>query len=247
VTSQAYNVRTFTGGNPQLEPEKADTLTAGVVIHPPSEWIGGSNLNVAVDYFDIDVSDAVAQLGGQLIVNRCVAGSADYCQFVTRDPTTGLLTQLFNRNLNLNSLKSKGIDIDIDYSFDLASVFEKAGGRVGLRALATRTYDLTTIDSTGFVTNRAGQNGAPASQLSGVPTWVVDLTLSYQLRALSVYLQTHSLSGGVYNVTALGPRDDGYSITNPASTNNNWVAAQLRESGRELRHHEGRAALRFGD
>jgi iron complex outermembrane recepter protein len=226
VTSQAYNVRTFTGGNPQLEPEKADTLTAGVVIHPPSEWIGGSNLNVAVDYFDIDLSDAVAQLGGQLIVNRCVAGNADYCQFVTRDPTTGLLTQLFNRNLNLNSLKSKGIDIDIDYSFDLASLFEKAGGRVGLRALATRTYDLTTIDSTGFVTNRAGQNGAPASQLSGVPTWVVDLTLSYQLRALSVYLQTHSLSGGVYNATALGPRDDGYSITNPASINNNWVAGR---------------------
>src|SRR5690606_23117950 len=164
VTSQAYNVRTLTGGNPSLAPEKADTLTAGVVLTPPREWLG--NLRFSVDYYDIDLQGAIAQLGGQLIVDRCIGGSADYCALVTRDAGSGLLTQIENRNLNLDAVKAKGFDFDLDYTVDLASA-----GSLNFRALATHVIDLTTIDSTGTVTDRAGQNGAPASQLSGMPDW----------------------------------------------------------------------------
>jgi iron complex outermembrane recepter protein len=223
VTHQAYNVPTLTGGNAQLQPEKADTWTGGLVLHPSRDWVGGGDLNFSVDYFDIDVKDAVAQLGGQLIVARCVAGSAAYCALQTRDPTSGLLTSISNTNLNLNNLKSRGIDFELDFTTDLDSIVHSLPGRVGIRALATRTFDLTTIDSTGLVTNRAGQDGAPASEMSGVPKWVGDVTFSYQWNRLAAYIQTHTISGGKYDVTLVGPTDPGYSLTAPNSINNNWL------------------------
>jgi iron complex outermembrane recepter protein len=223
VTHQAYNVPTLTGGNAQLQPEKADTWTTGIVLHPSRDWVGGGDLNFSVDYFDINVKDAVAQLGGQLIVDRCVAGSAAFCSLVTRDPTSGLLTSISNTNLNLNNLKSRGIDFDLEFNTDLDSIVHNLPGRVGIRALATRTFDLTTIDSTGLVTNRAGQDGAPASETSGVPKWVGDVTFSYQWDRLAAFVQTHTISGGVYDVTLVGPGQPGYSINAPNSINNNWL------------------------
>lgn len=216
VTSQAYNVRTLTGGNPSLAPEKADTLTAGVVLTPPREWLG--NLRFSVDYYDIDLQGAIAQLGGQLIVDRCIGGSADYCALVTRDGGSGLLTQIENRNLNLDAVKAKGFDFDLDYTVDLASA-----GSLNFRALATHVIDLTTIDSTGTVTDRAGQNGAPASQLSGMPDWTVDLTLTYENGPATFMIQTHSLTGGAYNVQLIGPEDPGYSVALPNSISDNYV------------------------
>ncbi len=216
VTSQAYNVRTLTGGNPSLAPEKADTLTAGVVLTPPREWLG--NLRFSVDYYDIDLDGAIAQLGGQLIVDRCIAGSAEYCGLVTRDGAGGLLTAIENRNLNLDAIKAKGFDFDLDYTVDLASA-----GSLNFRALATHVIDLTTIDSTGMVTDRAGQNGAPASQLSGMPNWTVDLTLTYENGPVTFMIQTHSLTGGAYNVQQIGPEDEGYSVDLSNSISDNYV------------------------
>ncbi len=57
----------FTGGNPQLDPEIADTLTVGAVFSP--SFVPG--LEVSLDYYHIKIEDVISTLAAQEIVNSC--------------------------------------------------------------------------------------------------------------------------------------------------------------------------------
>jgi iron complex outermembrane receptor protein len=57
------------GGNPNLQPEIADTLTFGAVLTP--SFISG--FDFSVDYYNIKISDAITALTAQQIVNPCDA------------------------------------------------------------------------------------------------------------------------------------------------------------------------------
>jgi len=213
------NTRTLTGGNPQLKPEIGDTISAGFVLQPKGEWLGG--LRASVDYYDIEIKGAVASLGAQLILNRCFAtNSNDFCQFVARNGD-GSLNTVTNAQLNLNKLITRGIDFEVGYNLPLSKVSGGLNGDLDLRILATYVSDLTTVDGTGLVTNRAGQAGAPVSALSGMPNWMVNSAISYRNGPLSLSLMTRYIQGGKYDVTLVGPDDPGYSINlrNSISTN----------------------------
>src|SRR5690606_26058970 len=105
------------GGNTALQPETADTWTAGVVLQPD---LGPGALRLSVDYYDIELDGAVSTLGAQVIVDRCAAGSTELCEFVTRDGD-GTITQVLNFNLNLNTLITRGWDIEASYSLPLST------------------------------------------------------------------------------------------------------------------------------
>jgi outer membrane receptor protein involved in Fe transport len=109
------------GGNRELREEKADSLTAGMVLNP----IRG--LTVTTDYFRIKVSDAIFGLSEQLILNECYAeGIALLCNLVTRRPaavngaSSGSLDRIDTRLINSGGLEIKGIDSTISYRGDLA-------------------------------------------------------------------------------------------------------------------------------
>lgn len=225
ANNQAYNVSTFSGGNPRLAPEKADTTTIGVVLKPGSGVIPG-RLRFSADYYNIDLKGAIATLGAQLLVNRCAAGSAEFCAQLTRDPTTGLLTRIVNTNLNLNKLQARGLDFELTYGLPLADLSASLPGDLSLRVLANRALELSTTDPAGVTTNRAGQNGAPVSQLSGVPDWVIDADVTYNVGGFSASLQMHYLTAGLYDVTMIGPDQPGYSTSLPNSISTNHVAGR---------------------
>ena len=56
-----------TVGNPNLVPEEADTTVFGLVYQP--SWAEG--LRMSVDRYDIDISDSIATLGAQRVVDEC--------------------------------------------------------------------------------------------------------------------------------------------------------------------------------
>jgi outer membrane receptor protein involved in Fe transport len=56
------------GGNPDLQPETADTTSFGFVFQP--NFVAG--LTIAVDYFDIGIEDTIGGVGADLAVNTCV-------------------------------------------------------------------------------------------------------------------------------------------------------------------------------
>ncbi|HEV2078392.1 MAG TPA: TonB-dependent receptor, partial [Allosphingosinicella sp.] len=119
------------GGNPDLEEEKSDTYTAGVIIRP--RFI--PRLNVSVDYFNIEVDNVIGTRGGGLnsALQLCFLVAANLndpiCQIFagTRGPT-GAISQGGQANPvlvsdNLARLKTSGVDAQVDYSTPLPFSF----------------------------------------------------------------------------------------------------------------------------
>lgn len=203
------------GGNPNLVPEIADTFTIGAVIRP------SRNFSLSVDYYDISLDGAVSTLGGQIIVNRCEAGATALCNLITRD-SGGLLSSVRNVNLNLNSLKTRGIDAELSYQAELSGV------GISVRALGTYVFDLITIDGTGTAVDRAGMNGGPVSQPSGLPNFTGTLTFGLSAKPVTAAMQIRYISAGVYNATQIGPHQSGYAPTLANSISDNYVDEEWR-------------------
>lgn len=111
--------QSLTGGNPNLDPVTADTVTFGVVFTPAS--IEG--LSISVDYFDIEVDDAIASgIPAQTIFDNCLdSGDPTFCSLITRSSAgslaAGTLGVGFQQtNLNIASLATSGVDLQINYS-----------------------------------------------------------------------------------------------------------------------------------
>ncbi len=204
---------TLLSGNASLQPEIADTWTAGAVVTAP---VGPGRLRASADWFDISLDGAISTLGAQTIVSRCFEGNTALCDYVTRQG--GTITQIVNPNLNLNTLITRGWDFEADYSVPVSS-----NADVSFRVLATYVKDLITIDTAGVSTDRAGQNGSGVSQPSGVPDYTINAYLTYQSDPFSVQLQVRHISEGEFQVTNIGPHQDGYDPMLDNSINDNLV------------------------
>lgn len=135
------------GGNPNLEEEVGDTYTAGVVFRP--RFI--PRLNIAVDYYNIQIDNAIATAGGGVnnILNLCYntiqdANSA-ICQLINRD-AQGIISGppfvVSANNANLSSLTTEGIDFQVDYSMPLGFSMTGAGeSRVNFFFLANYSWE----------------------------------------------------------------------------------------------------------
>ncbi len=73
-------------GNPDLRPEKSDTTTFGFVVSP-KDWVDG--LQFSVDYFRINIKDAIQQANVQDVEDGCrVRNDPADCALITFDGTT---------------------------------------------------------------------------------------------------------------------------------------------------------------
>lgn len=105
------------GGNPNLAPETADTITAGVILRPSF----APSLTVSLDYFNIKVKDLVGSVNPNLSLANCISsGDPFFCELVQRNPQTGSLWQgeagYFKRfNVNTGSLRTSGLDVAVNY------------------------------------------------------------------------------------------------------------------------------------
>ncbi|MEO8000415.1 MAG: TonB-dependent receptor [Arenimonas sp.] len=106
-------VRSLTGGNASLTPEFGTNRTAGIVYSP--SWLQG--FNIAVDYWSVDLTDALAQRGVVAIMNACYRTlDLNFCPFIERAPN-GELSVIRATSFNLNSLNTAGYDIGLSYNF----------------------------------------------------------------------------------------------------------------------------------
>ena len=127
-------VNTRFGGNVDLDPEKSDTVSYGFVFTP--EFL--PDLTLSVDYFDVEINDAIAEPDPQFVFDSCIESAATrYCDSVNRDPATGLLWlgegHIVVAQTNIGFIKTSGIDIVASYtqpigrfgdmSFDVVSTY----------------------------------------------------------------------------------------------------------------------------
>ncbi|MEH3106268.1 MAG: TonB-dependent receptor [Sphingomonas fennica] len=207
------------GSNPDLDVEKADSLTAGVVLTPRG---GGflSRMRLSVDYYDLKVKDAIGLLGAQTLVQRCEQGATEFCALVQRDAAGGVI-QVSDVLVNANSVRTRGFDVEFDYRQPLGSL-----GDLTTRLLATITRDLTTVDSAGAL-DRAGQTGSRSGTVLGVPDYTINGLVTWSKGPASVTAQGRYIPSGSYNVLFVGPDDPNYAVTLPTSVNNNRVPGRF--------------------
>lgn len=115
-----------TGGNPNLIEETSDSFTIGGVFQPEGLLNGAlDNLVVILDYYDVEIEDAVGSLTGAAIAGACVdlpSINNQFCDSIQRNPANGgAISGFQSGNINLSSLQARGIDFDVRYEFDLPS------------------------------------------------------------------------------------------------------------------------------
>ena len=121
----AGQLNSVSGGNPLLTPESADTFTVGVVVQP--SFLDGFSL--AVDYYDIELKDAISQVPPAVSLTRCIeSGDPEFCNFIQRDRFGSLYIDNSNfegireTNVNIASETRRGIDFEMNYRYDFGEM-----------------------------------------------------------------------------------------------------------------------------
>jgi iron complex outermembrane recepter protein len=145
-TQAALGFSQLSGGNPNLLQETSDTFTVGAVVRVP--WV--ERLNVSVDYFQIDVEDAVATMNAQTTLDVCyqlLDANSEPCLAIFRLPGSGQVFQVRASNSNIGSLSVEGIDLSADYTVGLPD---------GL-SIGDASADLSFLLNAGWLFERVSQ------------------------------------------------------------------------------------------
>jgi outer membrane receptor protein involved in Fe transport len=204
-----YAITSIRAGNPNVDPEKADTLTVGFVYQP--SWLDGFNLSV--DYYDIKIADAISSLGAQNIVDQCFAGAASVCDLITRNSATGRIDEINNTFLNVAEARSNGVDLEASYRRPVE--WFGGGESIAVRAFATFTNELSTTNAGAPKVDRVGQTGLGG----GAPKWQANLAVNYARGPLSVVAQERFIGHGVYDATYTTADIDDNTVSSAAYTN----------------------------
>ncbi|MEM8493233.1 MAG: TonB-dependent receptor [Pseudomonadota bacterium] len=196
--AQTINIRTLSSGNENLGVEEADTTTFGVVLTP--RFI--ENLSITVDYFQIEITDAIALLQVQDILNSCVdlpSISNVFCDQISR-ADNGDLLQIRRQNVNTAELIREGIDFDVRYNTELGRYGSLALGGIVTHSL---TNEQTTVpgapDGGGFIDN----NGEIQS-----PEWRARLSADWVYGPLSLNWTQRFISDSINNNQPATPEDN---------------------------------------
>ncbi len=143
-------------GNPELEPETADTYNIGFQWTSTSESGLMGNMSVSLDYYKIDINDVISVVPGLTTLSKCYnldgtnpgyENSNTFCQLLNRD-ANGLLQLIETPYLNLGKLSTAGVDLDFSWRPTLDSMGMSASGNVFFRTNVsyTESFEIQTIE-----------------------------------------------------------------------------------------------------
>jgi outer membrane receptor protein involved in Fe transport len=177
------------GGNPDLEPEEADTTTIGVVYQPTfGNWLDG--FQVSLDWYEIDVEGLIGSLGAQRLVDDCFEGSSLACEYVTRDPVSNEVLRVRNLALNINGAKVSGVDTELMYRME-PDFFSNEAESFSVRALIGYMGENS---QTNLGAAKFEQAGGP-----GRPEWSSTVTATYGLGDFDVMLRANYFDSVLVN------------------------------------------------
>jgi iron complex outermembrane recepter protein len=200
------------GGNPNLEPETADSYTFGFVIAPQFDAPLFERMSFSIDYFNIELTDAIGGLGIFTIVQRCFNRDGSnptydpanlWCSLYERNEANGGVEMADQTQRNLSELNIDGVDFTADWAFgagpgDLA--FQLVGTWLGTNESRTLiTPNDPTYDFAGTIGSVTG---------SSAPEWKVNLTTSYTMAAWQFQLTNRYISSMVHAETVTGGAGD---------------------------------------
>jgi len=157
------------GGNPDLFEETANTYTAGIVLRSP--WANDlvSSLQLSVDYYNIEIEDAVSAIPAQTFIGNCYdpafnptfAANNVFCNFFDRTVEDGNIVNALEANANVGGFETDGIDVQIDWAADLGP------GRMSVNWIMTfvMSWEVQEIPGTAFeaLEGTSGKYGSGSS------------------------------------------------------------------------------------
>lgn len=194
ATGLAVAYEGTTSGNPNLTPEEADSTGFGVVYQPSF----APGLSASVDYWNIDLQDAINTISAQQIVDACFKGNATLCQAINGGQPLRQ-TSGTDRNLisvvpfNLAKQLVRGVDIESSYRAPLSTINSGLDGTLTVRALATRFLKNYTNNTLTLPLDTAGQNTG-----GGPPDWRWSASVGYGNDPYSATFTARGVSSGVY-------------------------------------------------
>ncbi len=215
VTPQA-TFNGFGGSNPDLQPSKANTWSAGFVYSPKA--IKG--LSVTGDYFEAFDRNEIGYLSDAAIVQSAeLLGSASpFAQYVhfgsPAGPTVSAPGQLSTTNpstvyiytplINLASETIKGFDAQVAYTCSTASA-----GRFELTSNLTvfDSFLVQSIPTEGYYQYAGHVSGEASSSQGTIPRWRTQTTLDWSMGAYDVVVAQTLIP----SVTDIGPGGDAAS------------------------------------
>ena len=186
------------GGNPDLQPETADTLTLGFALNSWSsnEWLSG--IQVSLDWYRFRIEDAVEYVFAPTYIPLCYdprtnpafsPGNA-WCRFFSRNAQSGEIEDFTDVLVNIDGYEVSGIDLQFAWTL-------KAGpGEVAIDALVAWMDRFEVIppaglpgrDKVGYVGFDA--TGAAIFDLGGSrPEWKSRVDLGYTQGPLTLGTQ----------------------------------------------------------
>ena len=225
-TNTQVGFNTGGGGNPNLQPEIGETVTAGVTFSPGRlDGFRGS-----VDFYTIEITDAISTLSPLAILTSCEVsgGTAPSCANIVRpfpfsDHSPANAPSLVTTvGINATKVKMSGVDVDLSYRADLRN------GQLMLRAyLGYIDEFLTQVTSDQPIIDYAGWSGGGAGGVSSaIPHFKGTLSANYAIGDFGIFVQENMIdeldlgpplnnnTSGVY----VNPPISGYYMTDVTLT-----------------------------
>ncbi|GFD88016.1 TonB-dependent receptor [Tenacibaculum sp. KUL152] len=172
TANPANQYNQFSGGNPNLDPEEADTFTFGFVASPFEDF------DFAIDYWKIDMEEVIGTVGAQTILQLC-ATRGEFCDNVNRSAAGSLwISQdafITNLSDNVGGRKWAGVDLDMAYSMDLA------GGTLRTNLVGSYNLDKTYQPLLSDPSLDYDCSGLVSVQCFAQPKWRHTLTANYSM------------------------------------------------------------------
>jgi outer membrane receptor protein involved in Fe transport len=169
------------GGNPNLGVESGDTYTIGAVFTPSAV----PGLSVTIDYYNIEITDAISTVPSQTIFDECyVEGDQNFCDQIDRK-VAGPVDIFRSIQLNAAKLVAKGIDLVLDYNFEVGGYAFAVHilGNYTIESSFQPTASSAVLDCTGFYAPPCGEP-TPEFKVNTALDWVYSDSLSLRVRWL---------------------------------------------------------------
>ena len=227
-----------TVGNPNLDTEEADTWTIGAVIDLALGEGLFSDVRISVDYYDIEVSEAIGEQSPDIVMRQCTDPAfnptfdpgAPLCQGFNRN-ATGTIGDIQRTFFNSGRFETSGIDLQLNWTFDAGP------GRVDVTSLINVLLDMKSAElPTDPLTDFAGTFGPTQNGLNGS---------AYDYQALSSFTYVLDRFDVSLRWQHLPSIDAEVSATNPNTTITGASAYNLFDLLGRYQLGEN-LALRFG-
>jgi iron complex outermembrane receptor protein len=168
-------ITTFTGGNPDLDPEESDSYTVGMVYSPSwaedASW--SDKMDFELSYYNHEIDGAIQPRDIQALLEACLREGGvgtPSCAPFTRQPS-GNLNPPNNFLDNLATIKTDGVDIKANWFSP-----EWSWGRlnVGLQSTYVNDYEAVDIDG-----NKSQREVGIEVNDSAIPEWQTNVQVGW--------------------------------------------------------------------